>query len=389
MTRERHKATGQLARIAALPALLLAASAQGQAVQDYQLPPSRPSPAPTVAGPVDTDHPVVASTRPAPEPASSPSPVVVLPSPAATLSAAHAAGAPKPHDERQHYSQPETLPVPIATPAPEIPAVATEPAPILVAPTLAASPAAVAQPVPAAGKENLLWPWIAAGVAAAALIGGVFVRRIRRSAADVLDFETEPSAPIAREPGPRTTPVTPAPHSGLAATPPQEPGPDTPSRELGLAFEARHLSRAMVNAALAYRLTLTNRGPATLGPLRIAGDITSAHASLSAQEQLALDGGALALLHEVPALAPGEAAVLSGELRLPIASIMPIRSGASRVFVPLARFRVEAGNAVMATRVFVIGQVGEQPGGALRPFALDRGPGVERGLGQRELEPPG
>jgi hypothetical protein len=144
----------------------------------------------------------------------------------------------------------------------------------------------------------------------------------------------------------------------------------------------------MVNAALAYRLTLTNRSAATLSSLRIAGDITSAHASLSALAQLALDGGTLPLLHEVPALAPGEAAVLSGELRLPIASIMPIRSGETRVFVPLARFRVEAGNAFMATRVFVVGQASEQPGGALRPFALDRGPGVERGLGQHELELP-
>jgi hypothetical protein len=144
----------------------------------------------------------------------------------------------------------------------------------------------------------------------------------------------------------------------------------------------------MVNATLAYRLTLTNRSGATLGPLRIAGDFTSAHASLSEQEQLSLDSGALPLLHEAPALAPGETAVLSGELRLPIASILPIHSGASRVFVPLARFRVEAGGDHVATHVFVIGQASEQPGGALRPFALDRGPGVERGLGQRELELP-
>jgi hypothetical protein len=159
-------------------------------------------------------------------------------------------------------------------------------------------------------------------------------------------------------------------------------------RPLELRLEARHLSRAMVNATLAYRLTLTNHGDAALEPLRIAGDITSAHASLSAREQLSLDEGALAPLHEVPALTPGETVVLSGELRLPIASILPIRSGPSRVFVPLARFRVETGNGILATHVFVVGQTSEQPGGALRPFALDRGPGVERGLGQRELELP-
>jgi hypothetical protein len=58
------------------------------------------------------------------------------------------------------------------------------------------------------------------------------------------------------------------------------------------------------------------------------------------------------------------------------------------VFVPLARFRAETGHGVAATRVFVVGQASGEPGGALRPFPLDRGPGVDRGLGQRELELP-
>jgi hypothetical protein len=387
MIRERHKATGLLGRIAALPALVLAVSAHGQSVQNYQLPPSPPSPAPTAAGPVDTDHPVAAPTRPAPELAPSPSPVVALPSPAATQPAAHIVAAPEPRTERQQRGQPEALPMPIATFAPPASA-ASEPAPIRVAPTLAALPEAAAQPSPAAASESLLWPWIAASVAAIALLGGLLFRRTRRPTGAVPDYEAEPAAPPAREPNLPATPVPPKPRSTLPGAPPPQPAPDTTSRELELSLEARHLSRAMVNAALAYRLTLTNRSAATLSPLRIAGDITSAHASLSAQAQLALDGGALPLLHEVPALAPGEAAVLSGELRLPIASIMPIHSGESRVFVPLARFRVEAGNAVVATRVFVVGQASEQPGGALRPFALDRGPGVERGLGQRELELP-
>jgi hypothetical protein len=75
-------------------------------------------------------------------------------------------------------------------------------------------------------------------------------------------------------------------------------------------------------------------------------------------------------------------------LRQPIASILPIHSGAARVFVPLARFRAETGQSTATTRVFVIGQTGGEPGGALRPFPLDRGPGVDRGLGQRELELP-
>ena len=53
----------------------------------------------------------------------------------------------------------------------------------------------------------------------------------------------------------------------------------------------------------------------------------------------------------------------------------------------IARFRAEMPGCA-TTRIFVIGQASEQPGGALRPFPLDRGPGVDRGLGQRELETP-
>jgi hypothetical protein len=149
-------------------------------------------------------------------------------------------------------------------------------------------------------------------------------------------------------------------------------------------LEARHLSRAMVNATLAYRLTVTNHADEPLGALRVAGDIISAHASLSAHDQLAPADEALATIHQLPALAPGDTQTLSGELRLPIASILPIRSGSARVFVPLARFRIDDGNEVV-TRIFVIGQPSDRPGGALRPFLLDRGPGVDRELAQREL----
>lgn len=159
-----------------------------------------------------------------------------------------------------------------------------------------------------------------------------------------------------------------------------------PTQDLLVELEPRHLSRALVNATLAYRLTLTNRGDAPLGPLRIAGDIISAHASLSPQDQLAPADQALATMHEVPQIAPGEARTLSGELRLPLASILPITSGGARVFVPLARFRLD-GDGLAATHVFVIGQASDRPGGALRPFPLDRGPGVDRGLSQRELNP--
>jgi hypothetical protein len=151
-------------------------------------------------------------------------------------------------------------------------------------------------------------------------------------------------------------------------------------------LESRHLSRALVNATLAYRLTVTNRTTAPVGPLRVTGDIISAHASLAPQDQLAPAGEAFATLHQGALLAPGAFFTFSGELRLPLASILPITSGAGRVFVPLARFRAEAPDGTVATCVFVIGQANPEPGGALRPFPLDRGPGVDRALGQHELK---
>lgn len=229
------------------------------------------------------------------------------------------------------------------------------------------------------------WLWIAAAAALVLLLGGLLRWRRCISRGEATEYEPEaepaPSPPASLTPPPSRHEPPPVPPSPASAPPRAE------LRPLEMQLEARHLSRAMVNATLAYRLTLANRSDISTGPLRIAGDIVSAHASLSAAEQLAPGEATLAAIHEVPTLAPGESVTLSGELRMPIASILPIQSGAARVFVPLARFRAEMQGSA-TTRVFVIGQASEQPGGALRPFPLDRGPGVDRALGQRELEMP-
>jgi hypothetical protein len=64
------------------------------------------------------------------------------------------------------------------------------------------------------------------------------------------------------------------------------------------------------------------------------------------------------------------------------------RSPASCRFTAAAAassFRFESDGSAAETHVFVVGQASDEPGGALRPFPLDRGPGVVRELGQREL----
>ncbi|MBW8755233.1 MAG: hypothetical protein JF595_13995 [Sphingomonadales bacterium] len=364
-----------------LPAVLIAVSAEAQvpgSVEDFHLPPA-PTPSPTAAGPVDSDHPVAAPTTPAPTPPPTPAPAATLaPSPVIALPAPTA-----PRAERSPPAQ--VRPGPTASPT----AISSAPAPAV---TPASPPAAEPVPMPATATpaspplapapSAAYWPWLA-GAAVLVMLAGAFLLRRHTTDEDALEDEPIPAQPADVQPASGPPDAPPPPRRG-----PTPPPLAIPPRPLDMQLEARHLSRAMINATLAYRLTLTNRAETATGPLRIAGDIVSAHASLSAQEQLAPGDAALAAIHEVPSLAPGESLSLSGELRLPLASILPIHSGTARVFVPLARFRTETQDGAATTRVFVIGQASGEPGGALRPFLLDRGPGVDRALDQRELDQP-
>lgn len=378
-----RKPTRSTARFAGLTAVLLAqaGAAQAQPVEDFSLPPASPSPRPSAAGPVDSEHPVAAPT-----PVITPAPMIMLPPPQPTP--APQATQSTPATPRRAEPVPRPLPQAAAAPTPAAPtaseaaaaAPTPEPAGVLTTPTEAtAEPQAVALPAP--------WPWYAGGAAVVLLALFLILRRKGGNEEEALEEPFEPEAALEPEPQPGA-PAAIAPRPEPAPSPPPLPQPAARALPLEVRFEPRHLSRAMVNATLAYKLTLTNRSDEAFGPLRISGDMITAHASLSQQDQLAPADDALATIHEVPTLPAGASVTLSGELRLPIAAILPIHSGASRVFVPLARFRASAGNEASTAHVFVVGQVGEQPGGALRPFVLDRGPGIERDLGQRELGVP-
>jgi hypothetical protein len=88
-------------------------------------------------------------------------------------------------------------------------------------------------------------------------------------------------------------------------------------------------------------------------------------------------------------LAPGESAEFTGDFRLPLTAITPIRSGEAAFFVPLARLRVEAstpsGSPLVEAQTFVVGELPEAPGAALRPFRLDLGPRNYARVGQRAV----
>lgn len=400
------------ARAIGAAALLLASASQAQSVNDYQLPPSRPTPTPSprVQGPVDSEVPAAAPQPPTPAPttpAAAP-PRIELPPPPASPATEGRTAPPRARPTGQPNATVAETPASVAgvtaSEAAQVPTFAPPP-------PMAPAPPPLQREAEAASSDQPLW-LMAGGAILLLLAGAVLWARLRRRRGATQEYEDtspalaeaeptsravpEPSAPATLSPlraAPARPAPTPAPTPRAEPVPQPEPLPApeplATSGPLDITLEARHLSRAMVNATLAYRLSLTNRSDHLIGPLRITGDLTTAHASVPIEQQLSLDGANLAAIHEVPDLAPGASTTLTGELRLPIAEIRPIRGGQGHVFVPLARFHVAGegatGDPVSATRIFVIGRTSEDTRAPLRPFVLEQGPGVQREIGQREL----
>ncbi|RJF90721.1 hypothetical protein D3876_10970 [Sphingomonas cavernae] len=161
------------------------------------------------------------------------------------------------------------------------------------------------------------------------------------------------------------------------------------SGQIDLVFEPKSLSMALVNARLSYRLSLTNVTDAPVGPVSIACDIISAHASLSPGEQLLFGGEMVEPQHHFDSLVPGDTVSLTSELLIPIAAILPVRSGDARLFVPLARFHITVRDAerapLISTRVFVVGEKPDQLWERLKPIRIDLGPRTFSRIGQREI----
>lgn len=215
-----------------------------------------------------------------------------------------------------------------------------------------------------------------------AAIGGLIWWRRRAIEAPVTIAFERPIVPA------EAAPVA---HTGLAvlaAQPePAAPAPAAASQPEGLVLtlEARRMSASLMATTLSYHLSLTNHTAFALTALAIEGDMIAAHGTLPPEQQVARKAQQLELRHALAELAPGETAVLSGDIRVPLALIAPIRAGTAAFFVPLARFRVAAG-PLIAVQTFVIGEAPETPGAALKPFRLDLGPRTYSKIGQRALD---
>ncbi|WP_423143008.1 hypothetical protein ACOYW6_06580 [Parablastomonas sp. CN1-191] len=381
---------------------LLASGAAAQSVNDYRLP-GAPTANPRVQGPVTPDNPVILSPRPSQSPsataapAPAPAPATRAPSPAPSA-AARPAGVPG-------NAQPGPFLVP--RPAPSASAQAARPAATGTAPsstatqdpgaalglppfTPASSPAPTYAPIaaapPAAPAATSSWPLIA-GTAAAllAILGGaLFWRRRRAEEADpVVNFVPPVVA------APPVPPLEPAPAPAMAAPVPPPPPAGPAPRGIGLVVEATRMSASLIATTLSYKLTLTNHTDTPLSAVAIEGDMIAAQAQVPQERQVALPTQRLEGRFELPELGPGESAEFKGDIRVPLNTIVPIRAGAQALFIPLARFRVEAGRngsgRMAVSRTWVVGEEPEAPGAPLKPFRLDLGPRTYSRLGQRAV----
>ena len=405
-------------------------------VSDYRLPSGQATPRVRPQGPIDADNPVVPVPRPAPAPADE-APAAAGPDPDTSAIAPAAPASPRASPAARPAATPASR---IAQPAPPTPTpqsaaatAAARPDPAASAPPVATVTAPISWNIHSAreviaAQSPGMWPWLAAlafgiGVAITLLLQNALRRRraqlAESSAADWAQPEPEPvvaakTADAGRAPipavaasetaaspaeldllvalaAPEVRPPAPAVDAGpqLAAPSASRPSLDLHVNPLDVVLAARRMSATLLNAVLSYELIVCNRGTETIGPVTVGGDMIGAHATLPDRAQLEMSGNAIVPLHRLASLAPGESITLSGEFKLPLAAITPIRSGNAALFVPLARFRVEAARPgappLAVNSAFVIGEDQERPGAALRPFRLDLGPRLYSRLGQREL----
>ena len=240
----------------------------------------------------------------------------------------------------------------------------------------------VIQPPPAENGGGSYWPWLV-GVAFLLAALSIWLWRRRQPPTPLLEFippvVPAPAPPQARTPELAPSTRQPLPTPQLAVVP----------QGLGLTLQAKRMSASLMATTLSYALTLTNNSRETLSALAVEGDMIAAHASLPPEQQIASDGQRLELRHALVTLGPGESARFTGDFRLLLSALNPIRAGDAAFFVPLARLRVEAstaaGKPLVLVQTYVVGETGETPGAGLRPFRLDLGPRTYSKIGQRAV----
>ncbi|WP_367348410.1 hypothetical protein [Sphingobium yanoikuyae] len=329
--------------------------------------PQRPTPTPA---PTRTETP---RTTPAPTPAERPAArdaTPAQPSPAPAVA------------EPDNAANAVETPPPAVLPAPE--------------PVTADNSVTTAEPAPDAEAQGLSWPWIAAAIAALAVIAGFLLMRRRRAAADVDAAPASAPAPAAPQPAPApVAPPPPAPAPAPAPMPAPTPAPapepvasapasdagDRPWIDLGLDISLARSS--LIGVTIGYTLLLHNRGDRPARDIMVRGILGNAGAQQDALLRHFFGGETGMPLHSIVSIAPGETVRMTNELRLAQDEIVPVTMGERSLLVPIAAFDAhyrwgedeEAPEGTGRTgRAFIVGQEQEPPAERLSPFRLDQGP---------------
>ncbi|RSU70680.1 hypothetical protein BRX37_22195 [Sphingomonas sp. S-NIH.Pt3_0716] len=313
--------------------------------------PASQRPAPTPA-PTRTETP---RTTPAPTPAERPAArdaTPAQPSPAPALA------------EPDNAANAVETPPPAALSAPE--------------PVTADNSVTTAEPAPASEAQGLSWPWIAAAIAALAVIAGFLLMRRRRAAEDVDAAPASAPPPPAPAPAPAPTPA-PAPEP-VASAPASDAG-DRPWIDLGLDISLARSS--LIGVTIGYTLLLHNRGDRPARDIMVRGILGNAGAQQDALLRHFFGGETGMPLHSIVSIAPGETVRMTNELRLAQDEIVPVTMGERSLLVPIAAFDAhyrwgedeEAPEGTGRTgRAFIVGQEQDPPAERLSPFRLDQGP---------------
>jgi hypothetical protein len=364
MRHPHQQRLGRMRRIAGATlgaAAFVPLSVAAQSANDWKLPEgtSTATPAPAPVGPVDPDNPF---TRPSPAPTASadapPAPTVrpaPAPSPKVTLPAAVQPER-RPEPRREQPSPPEaaasTAVPPEGSPPP---GVATPPAEPLSGAEPAAPPADTPAAPPADDSDPIPWTLLGGGAAFVLLVAAAFAAfRRRKNARPGQVHEAPPQA----EP-PATQPSPPARVGPVGTNQEAKPAVAAVARceAMGLDFELvpSFLRISLVFATLGYTLRLSNPGDADSIPLVLHGDLASAHSGADRRGQIAPHRSTLSMLHQVPAIAPGQSVDVKGELRLPLSAIVPIGQGGMEFMVPLIRFALLPARGEGVRRTFMLG----------------------------------
>jgi len=180
----------------------------------------------------------------------------------------------------------------------------------------------------------------------------------------------------------------PIPAAALGRPATVRPAAALPDPQIDFALDDAEMT--LLNAVVHYRLRIANPGPAAIADVALHAVLGQAGRDLSPQVDAAAGLAEWPAIAALPVLAPGAAQVVTGTLRLPLATIEPIRHQGRMLFVPVVRiaigFAAADGRRGAIGRAFVLGEEQSPPGPRVAPLRLELGPRRLPRIGQRRLE---